>query len=64
MSSMEVSQNVGTQPENLVNDEEHVSGGEGTAAADAPAPEPEPKAAAKLKPKPFLLKCSVICCVH
>ena len=47
-----VSQNVGTQPANLANDEEHLSGSEGTAAADAPAPKPQPKPAAKPKPKP------------
>ena len=41
-----------TQPANLANDEEHLSGSEGTAAADAPAPEPQPKPAAKPKPKP------------
>ena len=37
---------------NLANDEEHLSGSEGTGAADAPAPEPHPKPAAKPKPKP------------
>ena len=52
MSSMEVSQNIGTPPENLANDEEHLRGSEGTAAADPPAPEPQPKPAAKPKPKP------------
>ena len=41
-----------TQPANLANDEEHLSGSEGTTAADAPAPEPQPKPAAKPKPKP------------
>ena len=51
MSSMESSQNVGTPPENLANDEDHVSGSEGTAAAEAPTPEPQPKPAAKPKPK-------------
>ena len=49
---MEVSQNAGTPPENLANDEEHLSGSEGTAAADAPTLEPRPKPAAKPKPKP------------
>ena len=49
---MEVSQNVGTPPENLANGEEHLSGSEGTPAVDAPAPEPQPKPAAKPKPKP------------
>ena len=52
MSSMEISQNVGTPPENVANDEDHHSGSEGTAAVDAPAPEPQPKPAAKPKPKP------------
>ena len=52
MSSMEISQNVGTPPENLANDEDHLSGSEGTRAAEAPAPEPQPKLAAKPKPKP------------
>ena len=42
----------GTLPENLANDEDHVSGSEGTPAADAFAPEPQPKPAAKPKPKP------------
>ena len=49
---MEVSQNVGTQPENLANDEEHLTGSEGTAAADGPAQEPQPNPAALPKPKP------------
>ena len=49
---MEVSQNVAIPSENVVNDEDHVSGSEGTAAADARAPEPQAKPAAKLKPKP------------
>ena len=52
MSSMETSQNVGTPPENLANDEDHLSGSEGTPAVEAPAPEPQPKPAAKPKPKP------------
>ena len=52
MSSMEISQNVGTPPEKLANDEDHLSGSEGTPAAEAPAPEPQPKPAAKPKPKP------------
>ena len=52
MSSMEISPNVGTPPENLANDEDHLSGSEGTAAAEAPAPGPQPKPAAKPKPKP------------
>ena len=51
MSSMEVSQNVGTLPENLANDEDHLSGSERTTTVDAPAPEPQPKEP-KLKPKP------------
>ena len=51
MPSMDVSQNLGTKPENLVNDEEHVSGSEGTAAAYAPAPKPHPKPAAKNEAK-------------
>ena len=37
---------------NLANDEEHLTGSEGTAAVDAPAAEPQPKPAAKPKPKP------------
>ena len=52
MSSMEISQNVGTPPENLANDEDHLSGSERTPAVEAPAPEPQPKPAAKPKPKP------------
>ena len=52
MSSMETSQNVGTPPENLANDEDHLSGSEGTPAAEAPAPDPQPKPGAKPKPKP------------
>ena len=52
MSSTEISQNVGTPPENLANDEDHLSGSEGTPAIEAPAPEPQPKPAAKRKPKP------------
>ena len=52
MSSMEISQNVGTPPENLANDDDYLSGSEGTPAAEAPAPEPQPKPAAKPKPKP------------
>ena len=52
MSSMETSQNVGTPPENLANDEAHLSGSEGTPTVEAPAPKPQPKAAAQLKPKP------------
>ena len=49
---MEVSQNVGTPPENLANDEELLSGSEGTTAVDTPAPKPQPKPSAKPKPKP------------
>ena len=52
MSSMEISQNVGTPPENLANYEEHLSGSEGTAAAKAPATQPQPKPAAESRPKP------------
>ena len=52
MSSLEISQNVGTPPENLANDEAHLSGSEGTPAAEAPTPETQPKPAAKPKPKP------------
>ena len=52
MSSIEISQNVGTPPENLANDEDHLSGSEGTPAVEAPALEPQPKPAAKPKPKP------------
>ena len=52
MSSMEIFQNVGTPPENLANDEDHLSGSEGPAAVDALAPEPQRKPAAKPKPKP------------
>ena len=52
MSSMEISQNVGTPPGNLANDEDHLSGSEGTPTVEAPAPEPQPKPAAKRKPKP------------
>ena len=52
MFSMEISQNVGTLPENLANDEDHLSGSEGTPTAEAPAPQPQPKPAAKPKPKP------------
>ena len=51
MSSMEMCQNVGTPPENLANDEDHLSGSEGTPVAEARAPEPQPKPAAKPKPK-------------
>ena len=40
MSSMEVSENVGTPAENLANDEDHCSGSEGTPAAEALALEP------------------------
>ena len=49
---MEISQNVGTPPENLANDEDHLSGSEGPPAVEAPAPKPQPKPAAKPKPKP------------
>ena len=52
MSSMEISQNVGTPPKNVANNEDHLSGSEGTPAFEAPAPEPQPKPAAKPKPKP------------
>ena len=52
MSSMETSQNAGTLPENLANDEGHLSGSEGTPAVEAPAPEPQPKPAAKANPMP------------
>ena len=50
MSSMEISQNVGAPPENLANDEDDLSGSEGTPAVEARAPEPQPKPAAKPKP--------------
>ena len=49
---METSQNVGTPPENLANDEDHLSGSEGTPATEALAPESQPKLAAKAKPNP------------
>ena len=52
MSSMEIPQNDGTPPENLPNNEDHLSGSEGTPAVEAPAPEPQPKPATKPKPKP------------
>ena len=52
MSSMEISQNVGTPPENLANDEDHLSESEETPAVEAPTLEPQPKPAAKPKPKP------------
>ena len=52
MSSMEISQNVGIPPETLANNEDHLSGSEGTPAVEAPAPQPKPAAKPKPKPKP------------